>query len=605
MECLKNCSFLGHIPRSLKVNVPVLNTSETMLERAMAKMRGIFVTVGAFSLFANLAMLIGPLYMLQVYDRVLTSQSKDTLIMLSVLAAVLLGLSAVVEIARSRLLVRAGANLDEALSAPLFARALSRPLTERQTTPSQPLRDLEQLRSFLTGTGLLALLDAPWTPIYLAVIFVLHPVLGAVALLGAAIILALAVRSEYAARTPLHRAGAASRQSHSLVEALSRNAEAVHAMGMLDNLRARWLGNHEAGVAWQADASDRVGTIKALAKFVRYALQIAILGAGAWLAIAGDLSPGAMVAASIIMGRALAPVEAAIGQWKGFVEAGAARKRLEAELGQIEDDGERTELPAPLGAITVENVVMRPQHAMEPVLQFVSFALEPGEAMGLIGPSGAGKSSLARLLVGVWAPSMGSVRLDGADLSDWPRGKVGRYIGYMPQDVELLSGTVAENISRFGPNDSDGVVKAAQLAGSHELILDLPLGYDTPIGEGGRILSGGERQRIALARAVYADARLIVLDEPNANLCADGELALCQTLERLKQDGRTVVVISHRPSILRSVDKLLILRGGRVDMFGARDDVLANLPRPVAQMTQPAKANPALQSGEAVQDATA
>jgi ABC-type protease/lipase transport system fused ATPase/permease subunit len=242
---------------------------------------------------------------------------------------------------------------------------------------------------------------------------------------------------------------------------------------------------------------------------------------------------------------------------------------------------------------------------MEPVLQFVSFALEPGEAMGLIGPSGAGKSSLARLLVGVWAPSMGSVRLDGADLSDWPRGKVGRYIGYMPQDVELLSGTVAENISRFGPKDSDGVVKAAQLAGSHELILDLPLGYDTPIGEGGRILSGGERQRIALARAVYADARLIVLDEPNANLCADGELALCQTLERLKQDGRTVVVISHRPSILRSVDKLLILRGGRVDMFGARDDVLANLPRSVAQMTQPAKTNPALQNGEAVQDATA
>jgi ABC-type protease/lipase transport system fused ATPase/permease subunit len=248
---------------------------------------------------------------------------------------------------------------------------------------------------------------------------------------------------------------------------------------------------------------------------------------------------------------------------------------------------------------------MRPEHAAEPVLQFVSFQLEAGDALGLIGPSGAGKSSLARLLVGVWAPTMGTVRLDGADLADWPRGSVGRYIGYMPQDVELLDGTVAENISRFGPKDSEGVIEAARLAGAHELILDLPSGYDTPIGDGGRILSGGQRQRIALARAVYGDARLIVLDEPNANLCADGELALCQALERLKEQGRTIVVISHRPSILRSVDKLLILRHGRIDMFGARDEVLASLPKPVAKVVEPEKSKPALQEPKVKQDATA
>lgn len=581
----------------------MLYTSESMLERAMAKMRSIFVTVGVFSLFVNLAMLIAPLYMLQVYDRVLTSQSTDTLLMLTILAAALLLLSSVVEIARSRLLVRAGANLDAALSSPLFARALGKPLTEWGGAPSQPLRDLEQLRTFLTGSGLLALLDAPWTPIYLAVIFILHPVLGFIALAGAVLILGLALMSEFSARTPLHKAGATSRQSHALVEALARNAEAVHAMGMLDNLRQRWLASHEAGVAWQADASDRVGALKAAAKFVRYGLQIAILGAGAWLAISGALSPGAMVAASIIMGRALAPVESAIGQWRGFVDAGAARKRLESELGALDEGAERTELPAPEGHVSVENVVMRPEHAEEPVLQFVSFKLEAGDALGLIGPSGAGKSSLARLLVGVWAPTMGAVRLDGADLADWPRGEVGRYIGYMPQDVELLDGTVAENISRFGPKDSEGVIEAAQLAGAHELILDLPMGYDTAIGEGGRILSGGQRQRIALARAVYGDARLIVLDEPNANLCADGELALCRALERLKQEGRTIVVISHRPSVLRSVDKLLILRHGRIDMFGERDEVLATLPKPVATTVEPGK--PALEDPKAKQDATA
>ena len=422
----------------------MLNSSENILERAMAKMGRIFATVGAFSLFINLAMLIGPLYMLQVYDRVLSSQSKDTLIMLTVLAGVLLLLNMLVEIARSRLLVRAGANLDAALNQTLFSQALGKPLTGTKDAASQPLRDLEQLRSFLTGAGLLALFDAPWTPIYLAIIFILHPVMGCVALVGAMIILALAVRSEFATRTPLSKAGTTSRRGHALVEALSRNAEAVHAMGMVENLRLRWLGHHEAGVAWQAAASDRVGTLKAVAKFVRYALQVAILGTGAWLAIAGELSAGAMVAASIIMGRALAPVEAAIGHWRGFVDAGAARNRLQGELERLGDDVERTELPPPKGRVSVENALMRPEQAAEPVLQFISFELQPGESLGLIGPSGAGKSSLARLLVGVWAPTMGNVRLDGAEISSWPRDEVGRYIGYMPQDVELLTGTVAE-----------------------------------------------------------------------------------------------------------------------------------------------------------------
>jgi PrtD family type I secretion system ABC transporter len=583
---------LARLPRQNVLNRDgLLRTHDdiSLLELALGKMRKAFIGVGGFSLFVNLAMLIGPLYMLQVYDRVLGSQSRDTLIMLTILAVGLLSLSAVVESARSRLLVRAGANLDAALSGPLFAAGLRGRLMGTETSASQPLRDLDTLRSFLTGAGILALFDAPWTPIYLTVIFIMHPALGAVALIGAVIIVALALQSEWSTRTPLKRAGVASRTSNDFVDAFARNAEAIRAMGMLERLRTRWLAHHDEGISWQAQASDRAGTLRALAKLTRYLLQIIILCVGAWLAMEGAVSAGVMVAASIIMGRALSPVEQAIGHWRGFVEVGTARQRLEAELRHGADGPARTELPPPTGKIAVENVVLRLPGADESVLQFVSFDVAAGETLGLIGPTGAGKSSLARLLVGVWTPAMGTVRLDGADVADWPEEQIGRYLGYMPQTVELLPGTVADNITRFGPADDAGMIEAAQMAGAHDMILRLPYGYDTPVGDSGRMLSGGQRQRIGLARAIYGDARVIVLDEPNANLCAEGEAALCRALELLKQAGRTVVVISHRPSVMRTVDKLLVLNGGRVEMFGPRDEVLAALPRPVVTAQDPGR----------------
>lgn len=553
------------------------------LSAALRSLRGGFLVVGLFSLFSNLAMLISPLYMLQVYDRVLTSRSKDTLIALSVLAISLLLVNAIVEVARSRLLVRLGTRLDQQLSERAFAAAFMAHLAGSERSASQSLRDLETVRTFLTGAGIIALFDAPWAPIYIAFVFLLHPVLGCIALFGAIVIVALALLSEVAVRAPLNEAGSGSRKSSDFTDQLARNAEVVHAMGLFGSLSRRWHRFQRYGVAWQAIASDRIAVVQAGAKFFRMSQQIAILGAGGWLALENLTSPGSIVAASIVMGRALAPVEALIGHWRSLVNARQARGRLTSALGLLEDDGqERTKLPAPDGRLVAHNVGLRRPGAGAPTLSGVSFALEPGDALGIIGPTGAGKSTLARLLVGLWEPTIGSVRLDGVEVSTWPRGEFGPYVGYLPQDVELLSGTVAANIARFGEHDSERVIAAARMAGTHDLIVNLPEGYETRIGEDGRLLSGGQRQRIALARAIYGDARFIVLDEPNANLDMEGETALRRTLARLKEAGCTVVIISHKPSVLSSVDKLLVLREGCVETFGARDQVLGQLQRSVS-----------------------
>ncbi len=552
---------------------------QNLLERALGSVRGAFLTVGLFSLFINLMMLVAPIYMLQVYDRVLTSQSRDTLLALTGLAVLLIMLSGFVEVARSRLLVRIGADLDAQLRGPLFASAFA--ARHAGNGASQPLRDLDHLRSFLTGAGIIALFDAPWAPIYLAVIFMFHPVLGMVALSGAIVILLLAIAAEVAVRRPLEAAGRCSLLSSGFIDTMARNREAVRVMGMLGDLERRWTSGHDAAVGWQAVASDRIGIIQALAKSVRMVLQIAILGVGAWLVLDHAMSAGVMVAASIIMGRALAPVEASIAHWRGFVDARQSQRRLEGLLGDVDGAGERTRLPSPEGRLAVQQAGLQLAGCDEPVLQGVSFDLAPGEVLGLIGPSGAGKSSLARLVVGAAAPTIGSVRLDGAEISDWPDEEVGPFIGYLPQEVELLDGTVAQNICRFGELDSEKVVGAARLAGAHDLILAMPDGYETAIGEGGRRLSGGQRQRIGLARAVYAPARLIVLDEPNANLDSAGETALRNAIAALKVAGRTVVIITHKPSLLAEADKMLVLRDGRMDAFGARDEVLAAMHRSV------------------------
>ncbi|RIA47697.1 type I secretion system permease/ATPase [Dichotomicrobium thermohalophilum] len=543
------------------------------LKKAFRSLRGAFFIVAVFSLFINIAMLTVPLYMLQIYDRVLASMSTDTLIMLSILAVGLLVLNTLVDIARSRVLVRVGAVLDEKLSSPLFRAALNKP----GSAAGQPLRDLATLRSFLSGSGMLALMDAPWTPLYLVIIFLFSPLLGTVALVGALIILGLAILGEVAARGPMQTAASDSRKANECVDVMARNAEAVTAMGMVGALEQRWLDNHESGLAFQASASDRVAAINAVAKTVRLLLQIAILGFGAWLALQQIITPGVMIAASIIMGRALAPVQAAIGGWKQVIDARAAHARLKETLADTGGDLPATKLPPPEGRLLADDVTLRLPGQAEPVLKRVSFELHPGEAMGLIGPSGAGKTTLARLLIGFWPATTGSIRLDGVEISGWPKADLGPHLGYMPQDVELLEGTVSENIARFDTQDDARIVEAAEIAGARETILHLPSGFDTVIGAGGHVLSGGQRQRIALARAVYRLPRLIVLDEPNANLDSDGEVALVKCLDRLREHASTVIIITHKPALLSRVDKMLVLRDGTRALFGARDEVMASL----------------------------
>ena len=540
------------------------------------------IAVGLFSLVSNLSMLIVPIYMMQVYDRVLGSRSMDTLLMLTLLAVGLVLVNGLVEIARSRVLVRVGAWLDGEIGPTLFAASFNDRLNSGQGVASQAIRDLETYRTFMTGSGIMAFFDAPWTPIYLAVIVAIHPTLGLVALIGGCLIVLMAIASEESVRAPSRESSWHSNVAMSMHESLARNAEVIQVMGMIASLEHRWLGHHRSGVAWQAIASDRIAVLQALAKIVRIVLQIAILGVGAWLALGQHMSGGAIGSASIIMGRALGPIEMAIGSWRSFNSARAARRRLEALLAVAEAEQPRSgrvKLPAPDGHVVCRNVALRLPAMDAPILQGISFTLGPGEVLGLIGPSGAGKSSLARLIMGLQQPSAGSIRLDGAEIFDWPKADLGPYLGYLPQDVELLSGTVAENISRFDPQSSTKIVAAARLAGTHMMILGLPDMYETMIGANGRVLSGGQRQRIGLARAVYGDARLIVLDEPNANLDSEGEQALSEALLTLKSQKRAVIVISHRPALLSQVDKLLVLENGRMSAFGETAAVLAELRR--------------------------
>jgi PrtD family type I secretion system ABC transporter len=411
----------------------------------------------------------------------------------------------------------------------------------------------------------------------------LHPLLGVIAVIGAVTIVVLTLASEFAVRSPLAEAGRATRDSNDFTDVLGRNAEVVHAMGMLGVLQTKWGRFHDHGVAWQAIASDRMAILQAIAKLVRMCLQIGMLGAGAWLALEHQVSAGSMIAASIITGRALAPVEMLIGQWRALVNARQAARRLRPSLRLMEEDKtERTRLPPPSGVLVAQQIGIRLDEDADPILTNVSFAIEQGHVLGIIGPSGAGKSTLVRLLVGLHEPNFGVVRLDGADISQWPREYLGSYIGYLPQDVELMAGTVAANISRFGTQDSSKIVEAAKFVGAHDMILKLPEGYETSIGDCGRMLSGGQRQRLALARAVYGDTRLIVLDEPNANLDAEGESFLLSTILRLKQRKQSVIIVTHQPSLLGIVDQLLVLRSGRVEFSGPRDGVLAEIRRKAA-----------------------
>lgn len=547
------------------------------LKRAFQACRGNLVAVVVFSFFLNLLVFVGPLYMLQVYDRVLTSRSHVTLLVITGLAIALLVVYAALEVVRSRILVRMGVQFDEILSTPVMQTAFRGYVRRPGAAYSQAPRDVDAMREFVTGAGILAFCDAPWVPVFIAVCFLMHFWIGVVALVGAVVIFALALANELSTRTPLKEASAVSVAANQYVTSSLRNAESVHAMGMSKAILSRYSELHLSTLAHQARASDRAGLIMGSFKAVRMALQVAILGVGAYLVILGQLSPGLMIAASIIMGRALAPVEGAVGQWKQFVSARAAHGRIKQMLASMPTEVERMSLPAPKGELSVERVIAAPPGSTAPTLKGVSFTIRAGEVVAVIGASGAGKSSLARALVGVWPAASGTVRLDGAEMHHWVPEELGPYIGYLPQEVELFAGTVAENIARFGTVDPDQIVTAAKTAGAHEMILKLPDGYGTRVGDGGRSLSGGQRQRVALARALYGDPRLIVLDEPNSSLDQDGEKALAEAILHAKSAGRTVIVISHRTSLLSIVDRVLVLVDGNVAAFDRPEIVLPGL----------------------------
>jgi len=554
-------------------------SARSELAAALWALRRVFLTVGGFSLVINLLMLVPSLYMLQVYDRVLTSRSESTLLMLTLLTLGLLGLMAGLEWVRSRLLVRAGSMLDAELNSRIYNAAFEANLRGAGTNAGQAITDLTAVRQFVTGNGVFAFFDAPWFPVYLAVVFLIHPWLGIFAVCGAVVLIFLALANQWATRGLLAQANTASVQSNNDATNNLRNAEVIHAMGMLSNLRTRWYDKYGKVIALQGLASDRAGTITSITKFVRISQQSLILGLGALLAIEGKITPGGMIVSSILMGRALAPVEMLIGVWNQFLTARSAYDRLERLLKEFPARPESMPLPPPQGHVAFENVLAGAPGTQVPILKGVSFALEPGTILGVIGPTASGKSTLARLLVGVWPTVAGKVRLDGADVYAWDKEQLGNYIGYLPQDIELFGGTIAENIARFGEIDADKVIEAARQAGVHELILRFPNGYDTPIGNAGSFLSGGQRQRIALARALYGGPAFVVLDEPNSNLDEAGEAALVQAVQAQKAAGHTMIIITHRTSILSAVDKLLLLRDGTVQAFGPRQQVLEALTR--------------------------
>jgi PrtD family type I secretion system ABC transporter len=545
--------------------------------------KGYFVTVMIFSCAINLLYLAGPLYMLQVYDRVVSSGSIVTLVMLTLVLLLAFAALAGLDTVRGRILARASVRLDQSMSSRVITAIVDASL-KTGSAKSQYLRDFDNFRQCVTGAGIHAIFDLPWAPIYIAVIFILHPLLGAFALASAIALVLLALLNERWVRTPLAEANEAGVRSYNFTDMSLRNSEALQAMGMLDGLLGRWSRDRNLSIDRQVTASDRAAAMSSLIRFLRLSVQSIILGLGAYLVIERLATVGAMFAASILLGRAMQPVEQIVGAWRPIVSALDSYKRVGILLKAIPITEPRLSLPRPAGDLSVENVSYVVQGSPRPILHGISFEIAAGDLLGVVGPSGAGKSTLARHIVGVAAPTAGSVRLDGADVSTWPRASFGGYVGYLPQDVELFADTVAANISRFNNDDERDakVVAAAKLAGVHDMIVRLPNGYETQVGEGGAVLSGGYRQRIGLARAVYGDPRLVVLDEPASNLDVEGDAALTDCLVQLKKAGTTVVVISHRPSTLSVVDTILMIRSGAVELFGPRAEIMARLTRPVA-----------------------
>src|SRR3954453_19260574 len=565
------------------------------LREALAACWHAFIGIALMSGLINILYLTGSFYMLEVYDRVLPSRSVPTLVALSILALTLFAFQGVLDVIRSRVLVRIAASLDERLSARVYDIVVQLPLRSRMPGDGlAPLRDFDQVRSFLVGTGPLALFDLPWMPFYIFICFLFHPWIGVAALIGALILTSMTLFSEFMTRKPSRASMTHVGQRNGLAEASRRNAEVIRAMGMAPRLAKVWGEANAKYLASQQQTSDVAGGLGAISKVLRFALQSGVLGLGAYLVLQQQATAGIIIASSIIVARALAPVELAIANWRGFVSARQSWRRLSEFLATMDRGEEPMALPAPSTVLVLENVVCAPPGIQRLVVQDVNFTLKAGQGLGIIGPSASGKSSLARLVVGVWTPVRGKVRVDGAALDQWAPAELGKHIGYLPQDVELFAGTVAQNIARFKPDaPSDVIIAASQAAGVHELIVRLPDGYDTQIGESGAVLSSGQRQRIALARALYRDPFLVVLDEPNSNLDADGDKALTQAIVHVRQRGGIVIVVAHRPSALAGGDQVLAMVGGRAHALGPRDEVLAKLfatPQPAPAAAAPAAA---------------
>jgi ATP-binding cassette subfamily C exporter for protease/lipase/ATP-binding cassette subfamily C protein EexD len=549
------------------------------LKQILFSYKKIFYIVGFFTAIINILMIVPALYMFQIYDSVLSSRSFETLLMLSLIAILMYIVYGFLTWARSQILVHISNDFDARLRSRTFNAVLTGVIKTGTISPAQAFGDLANIRQFVTGPGIFAFFDAPWAFIYLIVIFMIHPVLGLFATVAGIVQVIGAVVSEKATKNKIKESNKYYQEASNFLQANIRNAEVIEAMGMHKNVMARWYDRYQKMLLLQSEGSEAAGKIQSVIRFLRITSQSLILGLGAYFVIENKITPGMMIMGSILMGRALAPIDTVVGMWRQFVSARDSYERFSNLLSNFPEPEKHLPLPPPRGFIKVENAFVGPPGKQIAILKNINFETAPGEVVGIIGPTASGKTTLAKTLVGVWTPTSGNVRIDGADITHYNRDELGRYIGYLPQDIELFTGTIAENIARFGEINMDYVIKAATIAGIHEMILQFPKGYETEIGEGGSFLSGGQRQRIALARAIYGDPVLIVLDEPNSNLDDQGEMALMRAIMILKKMQRTVFVISHRMNLLSTVDKIIFMTNGTIQLYGPRDEVLNMLLR--------------------------
>ncbi|NWC84193.1 type I secretion system permease/ATPase [Pseudomonas putida] len=570
--------------------------SENNLQAALKACKSSFLSVGFFSFFVNALMLVPTFFMIQVSGRVVPSGSTSTLLMLTLILTVLVVTMGALEWVRSRIMVRISNRLDVMLSRDVYRASFKRALTSGGAdATAQSLNDLTSLRQFFTGAGLFAFFDAPWFPIYTIVMFLFHPWFGWMTLACGAVLTVLAVVNHRMTGAALASANKQNVASNVVTTKTLRNAEVIESMGMLETLMNRWAKRQRQIMMLQSEASDKGGVVSSTSKTFRTWSQSIMLAIGAYLVITHEINPGLLMAGSLLLGRALSPIDQMINSWKSFVAAKVQYDRLSKVMDDLKNEPERMPLPAPEGHIQVENLIVAPPGAKAPVLRSISFVAPAGSIVGIVGPSAAGKSTLVRALMGIWPPQHGVVRLDGADIAAWDKQALGPYVGYLPQDIELFEGSISENIARFDEVDPQKVVEAAQMAGVHEMILMLPDGYDTVIGSDGVNLSGGQRQRIGLARAIYGKPRLVVLDEPNSNLDDVGERALGIALQKLKESGATVFIVSHRPNILTRLDRVLVMAGGSISLYGERDRVIAELAQQAKaqqRVAQPAAPQP-------------